>query len=92
MLHCLKQSGEGGANEFCDGFHVANQLRDDDPDTFRILSETLVDYVDVGTDAYTFDLAQRKRIIQLVCNLCCVNMFIVLACIYVLVTTSCPVK
>ena len=69
MLHCLKQSGEGGANEFCDGFRVANQLRDDDPDAFRILSETLVDYVDVGTDAYTFDLAQRKPIIQLVCNL-----------------------
>jgi gamma-butyrobetaine dioxygenase len=58
MLHCIKQSTEGGENEFSDGFHVAEQLRKDDPEAFRILSKTLVGFSNIATDAYAFHMSQ----------------------------------
>ena len=66
MLLCVKQSSVGGENEFTDGFQVAEQLRKEDPDTFRILSEIGVYYSDIGTDSYSFNLLQRQNVIGLV--------------------------
>ncbi|XP_058453202.1 gamma-butyrobetaine dioxygenase-like [Malaya genurostris] len=51
MLHCLVQSeSEGGRNLLCDAFYVAERMREKHPEEFRILSETLVNWADVGED------------------------------------------
>ena len=38
MLHCLSCAQEGGATLFTDGFRVAEELRDIDPEAFNLLS------------------------------------------------------
>uniref|UniRef100_A0A182R037 Gamma-butyrobetaine dioxygenase n=1 Tax=Anopheles farauti TaxID=69004 RepID=A0A182R037_9DIPT len=52
LLHCLVQSTNvvGGENLIADGFYVAEYLRQHHPDEFRLLSETLVDWSDLGSD------------------------------------------
>ncbi len=44
FLHCLANEAEGGGSTFCDGFAIATELRSDDPDTFRLLSQTPVSF------------------------------------------------
>lgn len=51
ILHTLEQSqSKGGWNALVDGFHVANLLKKANPEYFKILSETLVDWCDIGQD------------------------------------------
>uniref|UniRef100_A0A182F143 Uncharacterized protein n=2 Tax=Anopheles albimanus TaxID=7167 RepID=A0A182F143_ANOAL len=53
LLHCLVQSTDasgGGANLIADGFYVAERVRREHPDQFRLLSETLVNWTDIGED------------------------------------------
>uniref|UniRef100_A0A182J4B3 Uncharacterized protein n=1 Tax=Anopheles atroparvus TaxID=41427 RepID=A0A182J4B3_ANOAO len=52
LLHCLVQSTNtvGGENLIADGFYVAERMRDEHPDDFRLLSETLVNWSDLGED------------------------------------------
>ena len=45
---------KGGENEFADGFHVAEVMRRDYPEEFRILTNTPVQFVDIGTDYYQY--------------------------------------
>ena len=45
ILHCLESSSVGGESIFVDGFAVAEDLREDDPDAFDLLSETPVPFV-----------------------------------------------
>ena len=45
-------SSEGGANQFVDGFHVAQQLKENDPKTFNLLSTTRFQFVDFGKDMF----------------------------------------
>ncbi|CAE7823654.1 unnamed protein product, partial [Symbiodinium sp. KB8] len=40
MLHCLESAEEGGATMFIDGFRVAEELRIQDPQAFRMLAAT----------------------------------------------------
>ncbi|XP_053661944.1 gamma-butyrobetaine dioxygenase-like [Anopheles marshallii] len=66
LLHCLVQSTNliGGENLIADGFYVAEQLRQHYPDEFRLLSETLVDWSDLGADeAGTFHSIYRAPVI-----------------------------
>uniref|UniRef100_A0A4Y0BJL8 Gamma-butyrobetaine dioxygenase n=1 Tax=Anopheles funestus TaxID=62324 RepID=A0A4Y0BJL8_ANOFN len=66
LLHCLVQSTNtiGGENLLADGFYVAEQLRQHHPDDFRLLSETLVDWSDLGADeAGTFHSIYRAPVI-----------------------------
>uniref|UniRef100_A0A182W6S7 Gamma-butyrobetaine dioxygenase n=1 Tax=Anopheles minimus TaxID=112268 RepID=A0A182W6S7_9DIPT len=66
LLHCLVQSTNpiGGENLIADGFYVAEQLRQFHPDEFRLLSETLVDWSDLGADeAGTFHSIYRAPVI-----------------------------
>lgn len=39
LLHCLEQATEGGLSVFIDGFAVAETLRVEEPEAFRLLSE-----------------------------------------------------
>ena len=53
ILHCIEQaSSEGGESQFVDGFYVAQQLKENDPETFNLLSTTRFQFVDLGKDAF----------------------------------------
>ncbi|KAJ8394931.1 hypothetical protein AAFF_G00040540 [Aldrovandia affinis] len=68
FLHCLNQASEGGDSEVVDGFHVANQLRRENPEAFHTLSSLLVDYTDSGVDYCDFALQSKNRIIDVNCD------------------------
>lgn len=44
LLYCLENDAEGGESQFADGYEVAETLRQEDPDAFRLLSETPIDF------------------------------------------------
>ncbi|WP_240724762.1 TauD/TfdA family dioxygenase [Onishia niordana] len=44
LLYCLENDAEGGESIFADGFAAADTLRQQDPEAFRILSETPIDF------------------------------------------------
>ncbi|XP_055550549.1 gamma-butyrobetaine dioxygenase-like [Wyeomyia smithii] len=51
LLHCLVQSeSQGGRNLLCDAFYVAERMRQEFPVEFKALSETLVNWSDLGED------------------------------------------
>lgn len=44
LLYCLENDAEGGESLFADGYQVAETLRQEDPEAFRLLSETPIDF------------------------------------------------
>jgi gamma-butyrobetaine dioxygenase len=44
FLHCLANEAEGGGSLFADGFALAEDLRADDPEAFRLLSEIAIPF------------------------------------------------
>ncbi|MGM0692623.1 MAG: TauD/TfdA family dioxygenase [Pseudomonadota bacterium] len=44
LLYCLENDAEGGESQFADGYRVAEALRREDPEAFRLLSETPIDF------------------------------------------------
>lgn len=44
LLYCLENDAEGGESLFADGYRVAEALRREDPEAFRLLSETPIDF------------------------------------------------
>ncbi|RXG73745.1 Gamma-butyrobetaine dioxygenase [Armadillidium vulgare] len=51
LIHCIIQfKGEGGESQIADASHVARELKKNNPDMFKVLSETPVDWCDVGSD------------------------------------------
>ena len=44
LLHCLQAARSGGASMFCDGFAAAEQLRRNDPTSFRVLTTSPVTF------------------------------------------------
>lgn len=64
VLHCIRQAAEGGESVMVDGFHVAQQLRTEDPEAFRTLASLRIDFTDIGTDYCDFSLQAKKRIIE----------------------------
>ncbi|XP_070533620.1 gamma-butyrobetaine dioxygenase-like [Ptychodera flava] len=66
LLHCIKQHrGEGGDSVFSDGFKAVEQLKENDPESFNILSTTVVDFLDYGTDFIKCILKASHTIIKL---------------------------
>lgn len=45
-------TSEGGANQFADAFHVAEELKEKDPETFKLLSTTRFQFADSGKDVF----------------------------------------
>lgn len=65
LLHCIEQcQGEGGDNEFSDGFHVAHQLKESNYDAYKLLTTIPIDSYDIGIDAYRFYMAARHVVIR----------------------------
>ncbi|PRY71551.1 TauD/TfdA family dioxygenase [Halomonas ventosae] len=44
LLYCLENDAEGGESLFADGYRVAEALRREAPEAFRLLSETPIDF------------------------------------------------
>ena len=61
-LHCRRNSVEGGRNLFLDGAAVANDLREVDPEAFRLLTETEVPFY---KEQDGLDMRARQRVIEL---------------------------
>ena len=62
VLHCLEPSAEGGESIFVDGFRVAQELKAEDPDAFRLLASTPVTFTFRDEDA---ELTAERPILQL---------------------------
>ncbi|MEM8704440.1 MAG: TauD/TfdA family dioxygenase, partial [Pseudomonadota bacterium] len=62
FLHCLANEAEGGGSTFCDGFAIAADLRADDPEAFRLLSETPVPFRFHDQD---YDIRRHHTVIDL---------------------------
>jgi len=78
LLHYITQTPmAGGLSEWSDAFYSAQQLREQDPEAFRLLVQTPVDYIDVGDDAfgkysniaaqYTINLDHEGDLFQVLC-------------------------
>ena len=53
-MHCSEQiRGAGGDSWLCDGFRAAEQLRDEHPNHFEVLSTVPVYWRDVGGEPLT---------------------------------------
>ena len=62
FLHCRANSVEGGMSLFLDGVAVANDLRKEFPEAFKLLSETLIPYY---CEHDSYDMRSRQRVIEL---------------------------
>ncbi|XP_078663612.1 gamma-butyrobetaine dioxygenase-like isoform X2 [Branchiostoma floridae x Branchiostoma belcheri] len=66
MLQCIEQcKGEGGDNHLVDGFNFAYQLKEENPEAFRLLTTVKVNFQNKGTDYHRFFLRERRTIISL---------------------------
>lgn len=54
MLHSVSEASQGGENQFSDGFMAAEQLRDNHPEYFELLTKYPIYYEDVGRDSSEF--------------------------------------
>ncbi|MBD3896365.1 TauD/TfdA family dioxygenase [Halomonas sp. ML-15] len=61
LLYCLQNEAEGGESLFADGFQVAETLRQQAPEHFRLLSELAIDF---RFQDETQDIATRAPIIE----------------------------
>ena len=68
LLFCLRNSVVGGESVFADGFRVAEDLRDADPEAFRLLSTQPVEYrfhddsCDIRTAAPVIETDRQGRL------------------------------
>ncbi len=62
FLHCLANEAEGGGSTFCDGFAIAEDLRAEDPEAFKLLSETPVPFRFQDED---YDIRRHHTVIDL---------------------------
>ena len=61
FLHCLANEAEGGGSLFVDGFAIAEDLRIEEPEAYRLLSTVTIPFRfhDAG-----FDIRRRQRVIR----------------------------
>ncbi|XP_023707783.1 gamma-butyrobetaine dioxygenase isoform X2 [Cryptotermes secundus] len=65
MLHCLVQTeGTGGENQVTDAMHVAEKLKREKPEVYKVLTETPVEWCDIGQESgYSFHSLYRTPVI-----------------------------
>ncbi|WP_298815724.1 TauD/TfdA family dioxygenase [uncultured Roseibium sp.] len=62
FLHCLANEADGGGSTFCDGFAIASDLLENDPETFKLLADTPVPFRFHDAD---FDIRRHQTVIDL---------------------------
>nr|AAM82167.1 gamma-butyrobetaine,2-oxoglutarate dioxygenase [Angiostrongylus cantonensis] len=75
MLHMIEKAKEGGNNLFVDGFHVAEQLRREKLDVFKVLTTSPIEFIEEGFDVhdgsdgrpsrFDYNMCSRHRTIKL---------------------------
>lgn len=67
LLHCISQcEGYGGDSLLVDSFCVAEKLREMHPEKFKVLTDTLVDFYDIGVeDGTNFHVINQEPTIKL---------------------------
>ncbi|KAK6051677.1 taurine catabolism dioxygenase, TauD/TfdA family, partial [Cooperia oncophora] len=68
VFHCLHAAEQGGDTVLVDGFECAAQLRSEDPDAFKLLSERKIEhhYVETGTGSDAlYSTSREKPVIEL---------------------------
>ncbi|XP_055841667.1 gamma-butyrobetaine dioxygenase [Episyrphus balteatus] len=67
ILHCMVQSvSKGGSNTLVDAFYIADQMKLNYPNHFKVLTETIVDWNDIGSeDGKSFHNIWRSPVICL---------------------------
>ena len=65
ILHCMVQSKSvGGSNLLVAAFHIFDRLKNEHPKYYKLLSETLVDWNDIGSeDGKSFHSIWRAPVI-----------------------------
>ncbi|MBO6509138.1 MAG: TauD/TfdA family dioxygenase [Roseibium sp.] len=62
FLHCLANEAKGGGSTFCDGFAIATDLRERDPEAFDLLANTPVPFRFQDAD---YDIRRHHTVIDL---------------------------
>ena len=71
LLYCLENAAEGGESLFADGFQVAEALREQAPEDFRLLSEIAIDFrfqdetQDIATRAPVIECDANGRVVEI---------------------------
>uniref|UniRef100_A0A915E8J3 TauD/TfdA-like domain-containing protein n=1 Tax=Ditylenchus dipsaci TaxID=166011 RepID=A0A915E8J3_9BILA len=75
MLHMVQPAEEGGLSTFVDGFKMAELMEKEQPELYKILTSTLVEYIEEGFDIHTgqdgqpfkfeFDMVARHKVFSL---------------------------
>ena len=63
-MHFVRQAGEGGDSQFCDGFRIARQLKEEKPDLYKALTTYPIEFLDWGREHYDFQFAAKWRTIE----------------------------
>jgi hypothetical protein len=66
MLHCLVQTEAiGGDSQITDALNVARKLKREKPEIYKVLTETPVDWSDIGQEAgYSFYSLYRSPVLM----------------------------
>ncbi|KAF4323508.1 hypothetical protein BBO99_00004732 [Phytophthora kernoviae] len=62
IFNCIAQAGEGGESRYIDSFHVVETLRKENPEAFRVLSQTPLPYFTVDRDAHLSTMEPLIRV------------------------------
>ncbi|KAG7395529.1 hypothetical protein PHYBOEH_003669 [Phytophthora boehmeriae] len=62
IFNCIAQAGEGGESRYVDSFHVVETLRKENPEAFRVLSQTPLPYFTVDRDAHLATMEPLIRV------------------------------
>jgi len=62
FLHCLKNEAVGGGSIFCDGFAIAEDMRESEPEYFELLANTSIPFRYYDDE---FDIRSRQKVINL---------------------------
>ena len=54
VFHCLRHEGTGGLNSLVDGYKLAEEIREDEPEIYETLSKTLIPWQYIEPDKYFF--------------------------------------
>jgi gamma-butyrobetaine dioxygenase len=61
ILHAVRAAGTGGDSEFCDGFRVAELMKEEKPEYYQLLCKHPIEFVDHGRQTFKFQFASRWR-------------------------------
>ncbi|KAI1723757.1 taurine catabolism dioxygenase tauD, tfdA family domain-containing protein [Ditylenchus destructor] len=59
LLHMMQRATEGGVNMFVDGFKVAELMKAECPDLYKILCEAELEYIEEGYDVHEIEAGKE---------------------------------